>query len=366
MKIAIIGIRGVPARYGGFETAAEEISVGLVAKGHDVSVYCRYGNVAGNPPEYRGVKLIYIPHIDSKNIGTLSHSFLSFFHAIHQNYDVILAFNVGIAPLCIIPRLFGERVVLNVDGLEWKRRKWSWFARIYFKFCEYLAPKIAERIITDSKVMQKYYQDRYHALSTYIAYGAHRGKSINPEILKKYGVEKGDYFLVLSRLEPENNADLIIKAFESIKTAKKLLIIGGVSYKSDYAAKLKETKDSRILFFAPIYDKNDLKELFCNCYAYIHGNEVGGTNPALLKAMGYANCILTLNVPFNAEVVDDSTLLFDKSVEDLSNKMEFILKHSKIVADYRKKAVNRVRKLYTWDKIIDKYEGLFKEILDKT
>lgn len=362
MKIAIIGTRGVPARYGGFETAAEEISERLVQKGHKVTVYCRYGNERGNPSIYRGVKLIYIPHVDSKNLGTLSHSFLSFIHSVFQQYDVILAFNVGIAPLCIIPKLFGKKIVLNVDGLEWKRRKWGWLAKKYFQLSAYFSRLFVDRIVSDSRVIQKYYADKYGIISTYIAYGAYIEKSLQPERLKKYKVEKDNYFFVLSRLEPENNADLIIAAFEKVKTTKKLLIVGGASYKSNYILELKRTRDSRIIFLNPIYDKGDLRELYCNCYAYIHGNEVGGTNPALLSAMGYGACILCINVPFNKEVVGNTAILYEKLINDLKEKIEFILKHPESMEKYRKKVQTRVMQNYKWIEVINAYESLFSNI----
>ena len=355
MKIAVIGTRGVPARYGGFETCAQELSVGLVKKGHSVFVYSRFGNEKVNPKTYKRVRLVYIPHIDSKNVGTLSHAFFSFIHSLFQNYDMILAFNVGIAPLCIIPKLFAKKIILNVDGLEWKRRKWGWLGKTYFKICERLASHVIDGIITDSKSIKKYYKDNYHTLTKYISYGAYIGKSQKNGILKKYSLRPFDYFLIVSRLEPENNADLIIKAFKQIKTNKNLVIIGNVPYKSQYVEELKKLTDSRVKFLSPIYDKDHLKELYCDCYAYIHGNEVGGTNPALLQALGYCSCVLTINVPFNREVVKNSAILFEKSTKDLKEKMEYILKNPDVRRTYQKKAVERIKNYYQWEKVIDDY-----------
>lgn len=362
MKIAIIGTRGVPARYGGFETCAEEISVGLVKKGHSVSVYCRYNNEKGNPKTYQGVKLIYIPHFDSKNVGTLSHSLLSFLHSIFHNYDVVLAFNVGLAPLCLMPKLFGQKIVLNVDGLEWKRRKWGWFARKYFLFCEKIAGFSTFKIITDSKEIQKYYQKNYHINSTYIPYGAHIENSKEPEILKKYGVKKDEYFFIASRLEPENNADLIIKAFHKLQTKKKLLIAGGANYKSKFIEDLNKIKDDRVKLLGPIYDPNHIKELHLGCFAYLHGNEVGGTNPSLLKAMGYGNCILALDVSFNKEVAGDAAIYFEKNTESLQDKLQYIINHPHLRRNYQQKAISRVRRYFSWERIIEAYEKLFKSL----
>ncbi len=363
MKIAIIGTRGVPARYGGFETCAEEISAGLVSRGHQVTVYCRYGNAPSNQREYKGIKLVYVPCFQTKVLGTFSHAFFSFLHSLFYDYDILMVFNAAISPLCIIPRTFFKKIVLNVDGLEWKRRKWGVIGKRYYQICAFISTLIANRIIADSKVIQKYYEDKFHASSSFIAYGSQVEKSSKPEILKEYKVEENGYFFVLCRLEPENNTDLVIKSFERVKTDKKFLVIGGVSYKSTFVENLKKTRDERIIFFDPVYNKEHIKELFCNAYAYVHGHEVGGTNPALLQAMGCGDCILALNVPFNAEVVGSSAVLWEHSVENLRRKMQYIVDHPDEAENYRKKAVQRVKEYYTWSRIIDGYERLFKNVL---
>jgi len=364
MKIAIIGTRGVPARYGGFETCAEEISVGLVEREHKVSVYCRYGNEPDNPRQYKGVRLIYIPCFKTKSLGTFSHAFFSLLHTLFQNFDVLMIFNAAIAPLCIIPKLFGKKIALNVDGWEWTRRKWGQIGRRYYQLCEFISTLIADRIVSDSKVIQKYYEDKFHTPSTFIAYGAHIENSTQPEIPNQYGVKAGEYFFVASRLEPENNANVTVEAFEKVKTNKKLLIAGGANYRSRFIQELMKTRDPRIKFLGPIYTPGHIKKLHCGCYAYIHGNEVGGTNPALLKALGYGNCVLALNVPFNAEVVGKASFLYEKSVEDLRNKMQYLIDHPDVVQMYRKKSVERIRSFYMWEDIIDKYEKMFEKLVN--
>lgn len=365
MKISIIGTRGVPAHYGGFETCAEEISVGLVSRGHQVSVYCRHGNVPSNPKEYRGVRLIYVPCFKTKVLGTLSHAFFSFLHGLSYRYDILMVFNAAVSPFCIIPKIFFRKIVLNVDGLEWRRRKWGPIGKLYYRLAEFISTLIANRIVSDSKVIQKYYENKFHTPSTFIAYGAHIEGSSQPEILDHYGIKKGEYFFVASRLEPENNTDITVKAFEKVKTDKKLLIAGGANYKSKFIQELMKTKDRRIKFLGPIYTPGHIKELHLGAYAYVHGNEVGGTNPALLKALGYGNCVLALNVPFNAEVVGPSAILYERSVEDLRRKMQYIVDHPEEAEKYRRKTVERIKEYYTWDRIIDGYERLFKNVLKR-
>ena len=327
MKIALIGTRGVPANYGGFETCAEEIAVALVAKGHEVTVYCRYGNAPGNPQTFKGVTLRYAPTIETKVLSTFSHAFFSIVGALFKSYDILMVFNAGNSPICLLPKLLCKKIAINVDGLEWKRKKWGWMVKQYYQFAEFLSTKFANRIVSDSRVIQQYYQKRFKTESTFIAYGAHIETSEKPELLNEYGVKPMEYFFVGSRLEPENNADLTVKAFEGVKTDKKLLIAGGANYKSKFIEELKKTSDKRILFLGPVYKPGHMKELHCGAYAYVHGNEVGGTNPALLKAMGYGNCVLSYNGAYNAEVVGSSAVLYEKSVDDLRQKMQFIIDH---------------------------------------
>jgi glycosyltransferase involved in cell wall biosynthesis len=364
MRIAILGTRGIPAKYGGFETCAEELGVRLVERGHQVTVYCRYGNWPENlaAQQYKGVKLVYIHSLRLKATDTLSHTFFSMGHALFHNYDILLVFNAANAPICTLPSIFGKSIAINVDGLEWKRRKWGIIAKKYYKLAEWLSTKVGF-VISDSRAIQDYYLKEYNSESYFVAYGAHIESSDRPEILKEYMVNPGEYLFVASRLEPENNADLSVAAFERVKTDKKLLIAGGANWNSPFVREIKKTKDSRIIFLGPIYKDGHIKELHCNCYAYIHGNEVGGTNPALLKALGYGNCVFALNVPFNAEVVQDAGLLYDKDVTDLQHKIQFILNYPDQAEEYRRKAVQRVKEAYTWNGVVDGYEDLFYQML---
>ena len=363
MRIAVIGTRGVPANYGGFETCAEEISIALAAKGHEVTVYCRYGNAPGNPKSFKGVSLKYVPSINTKVLGTFSHAFFSLVHSLFKPYDILLVFNAANSLLCMLPKLFCKNLAINVDGLDWKRKKWGWFAKQYYQFAEYVSTKYADRIVSDSRVIQQYYHDRYKTESTFIAYGARIETSENQKLLNEYKVKPMEYFFVGSRLEPENNADITVRAFEGVKTDKKLLIAGGANYKSKYIRDLRKTNDERIKFLGPVYKPGHMKELHCGAYAYIHGNEVGGTNPALLKAMGYGNYVLAYNVPFNAEVVGSAAVLYEKSIEDLRQKLQFIVDHPDEASRYRQKAVARIKEAYTWDKIAEDYERMFNNII---
>ena len=363
MRIAIIGTRGVPARYGGFETCAEEISVDLVNRGHEMIAYGKKGNYDDRLKFYKGVRLFHMPSIKGKATETFSRTFFAMIHVLFQKVDVIYVMNAANSPICIIPFMLGKKVAINVDGLEWKRDKWGRLAKRYQRLAERLSTMFCKRIISDSLGIKEYYQKTYNTDSTFIAYGARIEDSKNPEIIKEYGLKKDEYFFVASRLEPENNADLTVKAFENVNTDKKLVIAGGANYKSRYIQELKTTKDPRVIFLGPVYKDDHIKELHCNCYAYIHGNEVGGTNPALLKALGYGNTVLALNVIFNAEVVKAAGILYEKNVEDLFKKLQRLADDPAYCKSFGEKAIHRIKEAYTWKKITDQYEKFFENLL---
>jgi glycosyltransferase involved in cell wall biosynthesis len=362
-RIAIIGTRGIPARYGGWETFAEELATRLVARGHDVTVYCRPGNADGDPPRYQGVHLVYTRSIDSKRLGSVTQGLTAILHAMRRDYDCIHVMNVGNSLMAALLKLRVKAIAYTVDGLDWQRPKWGPVIKAALQLGELVTTKVATELVTDSKAIQAYYRARYRRDSTFIAYGANVDVSRRPEVLKEYDLERDDYFFVASRLEPENNADLTVRAFEGVATTKKLVIAGGANYRSEFIARLRSTRDPRVRFLGPVYQDGHIQELHCNCFAYVHGNEVGGTNPALLKAMAYGNAVIGLDVPYNAEVLDGAGLLYQKSVDDLRAKIRHALDHPEVVARCRARAVERIREAYTWDHIVDEYERVYGRVV---
>jgi glycosyltransferase involved in cell wall biosynthesis len=358
MRIAFTGVRGVPDLYSGSETVVTEISTRLVQKGHEVIVYCRKGYGDESEPTYKGVKKIYLPRIKTKQFDTLSHTFFSLIHLFFHPVDVIIQFNAGNGPFCVIPRLRGIKVACNTDGVEWQRKKWGFVAKQYWKFGTWCCMKLAPAIIADSRKLQELYKKWYKRDTTYIAYGGPIETSEHPEILDEYGLKPDDYFFVGSRLEPENNADIIVEAFEQVRTDKKLVIAGTANYKSRFIQKLRKTKDPRIIFTGGVYKPGHMKELHCNCFAYIHGCEVGGTNPSLLKALGYGNCVLYLDVEFNAEVAQNAGIPFPRSAEELRREMQALVDDPEKASRYRELAPERIKQDYTWDKVAGQYEQL--------
>lgn len=311
MRIAILGTRGVPASYGGFETFAEQLSTRLVARGHDVTVYCRSHYVSPRQIEYRGVRLKVLPTIRHKYLDTIVHAFLSTLHAMRERYDVALycnAANVIFVPLlraCCTP------VAINVDGLEHKRKKWNRLGRAYYRLAERLATWLPNELVTDARVIHDYYLARYNCPSVMIAYGAEIERRINGALVRRWGVEPNRYVLYVSRLEPENNAHLVIEAFKRVRTTHRLLIVGDAPYAHEYIKDLRRRaqSDRRIIFTGFVFGEA-YRALQQNAYCYVHATEVGGTHPALVEAMGYGNCVLTLATPENLEVIGEAGITY--------------------------------------------------------
>ncbi len=365
MRIAILGTRGVPASYGGFETFAEQLSTRLVARGNEVTVYCRSHYVSPRQLEYRGVKLQVLPTLRSKYFDTVVHTFISALHAATRGFDVALICNAANAPFAPILRVAGMPVAINVDGLEHKRRKWNWLGRSYYLIAERLATWIPNEVVTDARVIQDYYMTHYGRRSTMIVYGADVERRPDRAAVRQWGVEPNRYVLYVSRLEPENNAHLVIDAFKQVRTSHKLLIVGDAPYAHDYIKDLRARalEDPRIIFTGFVFGEA-YRALQQNAYCYVHATEVGGTHPALIEAMGYGNCVLTLSTPENVEVIDDAGIHYS-SEADLALKLQRVLTDGGLVNAYRQRAQTRVRESYDWEKVVDAYERLFMGMINR-
>jgi glycosyltransferase involved in cell wall biosynthesis len=364
MKIAILGIRGIPSCYSGFETFAEELATKLVQKGHIVTVYCRPQYVQLKEKIYRGVNLIVLPTIQHKYFDTIVHTFLSTMHLLFTPVQVVYYCNPINSIFTIIPRLCGKKTIINVDGLEWRRSKWNYLGKLMHKLSEYLASVLPNAIVTDSRAIQNYYKNKFKVNTEYISYGANIQGSIFPGCtMQKYGLRRRGYILYVSRLEPENNAHTLIKAYEKIKTNVPLVIVGDAPYNQKYISMLKSTQDRRIMFTGKIFGEG-YYELLGNALIYVHCNEVGGTNPALLQAMASGNCVIANGVEFNREVIGSSGLSYlPGDVDDLKNKIEYLLSHPEEIERYRALAVDRISKYYNWGLVVEQTEALMLNLL---
>jgi glycosyltransferase involved in cell wall biosynthesis len=362
MRLAILGTRGIPASYGGFETFAEELSTRLVARGHDVTVYCRPQYVPAELRTHRGVHLMTLPTIRHKYLDTVVHTALSVLHTTGCSYDVALVCNAANAFATLWPRVIGMRVALNVDGIERRRRKWSAFGRGWYRASEWLATILPNSVITDAEVIQRYYAERYGAASTFIPYGCTPGRTAGQDALRQFGLTADGYFLYVSRLEPENNALAVIRAFEATRLDQRLVVVGDAPYAREYIRQLREAAGPRVLFTGGVYGKG-YRELQCHALAYIHATEVGGTHPALVEAMGFGNCVLSHEAPENREVTAGTALFFDAhETTTLTALLERVAADPVLVAGRRSAAAARATATYSWERVTDQYERVLADL----
>lgn len=369
MKIAVLGSRGVPVNYGGFETFAERISTGLVKKGYDVTVFCCKTYSLRSEETYKGIKRIIIPTIDNPKLEKLIFTILSLIHVSFTNTDVVLMLGVSASSFCFLPQLFGKKVAINIDGLEWQRKKWGWFASNYFKFSERMAGAVSDVVITDSRLIKKYYKKKYGKDSVYIPYGADVLNSISSDGLDRFGLNPGKYILQSCRLEPENNPHLVIDGYQKSKMSLPLIIVGDAPKGSKYKAKLHKMAENlmnsgKIRFLGGIYN-DSYKQLIAHCAIYIHAHEVGGTNPSLLEALGAGQAPLYLDIPFNREVVGEAGFPFQKDANALASSIDYLVNHPEEIINRSKFAKDIIRERYSWDSVISQYEILFSKMVNK-
>jgi glycosyltransferase involved in cell wall biosynthesis len=358
VKLAILGTRGIPASYGGFETFAQELAPRLAARGHDVTVYCRAQYVDPALREFKGVRLQQAPTIRHKYLDTVVHTGCSTLHALTQRYDAVLYCNAANAVFCLWPRLVGTRVVLNVDGIERKRKKWNALGRAWYLGSEWLATWTPSAIVTDAEVMEAYYRDRYDAATTFIPYGCHVGREAGTAALATFGLEAEQYILYVSRLEPENNALAVIQAYQQRPLAPKLVVVGDAPYARQYIRTLHDTAGPRVVFTGGVYGEG-YRELQCHALAYVQATEVGGTHPALVEAMGFGNCVLAHETPEHREVLGDAGLFFDAHrPETLAELLDRVVADPALAAEYRARATARAAVRYSWDRVTDQYDAI--------
>jgi glycosyltransferase involved in cell wall biosynthesis len=274
--------------------------------------------------------------------------------------ELVLLCNVANSPFAWIPRLFGIPTVLNVDGLDRKRKKWNFFGRAFLAFCEMLAVVTPTRVVTDASRIQEYYWRRYRKRSTMIAYGAELPRSC--EDLGGFHLPAKRYILYVSRLEPENNPELVILAYRKLEIDWPLVLVGGNPYDIRYVERLKSLADSRVVFTGPVYGKQ-YWALLKNAGLYIFACEVGGTHPAFLEAMAAENAVLYLDTPENRETAGDCGIAFRPDAEDLAVKILATIRDPDLRSELGRRARDRAKTLYSWEQITQKYEDLFLETL---
>jgi glycosyltransferase involved in cell wall biosynthesis len=365
MRLAILGTRGVPARYGGFETFSEELGARLVERGHRVTVYGRTRWIPSRVKKHRGMDVVRLPAPASKYLETVVHTLFSAFHALIREWDVVYVCNSANVPSALLLAGAGKLVVLNVDGLEWKRAKWNAVGRGYYRACAWLASRLPIEIVTDARVIQDHYRSAYGRETHYFPYGTDAETVADDGTLGRLGLEPGRYVLYVSRLEPENNAHLVLRAYADVRTDLQLAIVGDAPYADEYIRSLEAAaaRDPRVRMVGGVYG-HGYRVLRSHAAAYVQATEVGGTHPALVEAMGYGNAIAANDVPEHREVLADAGLYY-RGAANLALTLQRLLDDRALADDLRARAAGRAASVYGWDAIADDYERWFADLAGK-
>jgi len=361
MKIAILGTRGIPARYGGFETFAEKLAAGLSAHGLDVTVFCEAGENS-TPEVYLGAKLLYISSPSLGPLKTVLYDLKCLWLA-RKGYDVVYMLGYGAAPFCLIPRLWGTEVWINPDGLEWARAKWSFLAKCYFRLMEWSSIHAANRLIADAAEIAVSLANRHGRIKncTVIRYGCEVIDSPPAAaLLAGWKLIPGSYYLVVCRLEPENHVREILQAFQRSSSEREMIVVGNHLAGTSYVKDLRELKDARIRMIGTVYDQQKLTSLRYHSFAYMHGHSVGGTNPSLLEAMGCGNLVFAHDNPFNRETLGSCGYYF-ADAKELTEAIQVAEEDEGELAQRREAAKSRARADYRWPDIVSSYMELLEQ-----
>lgn len=355
-KVSIIGTAGIPAKYGGFETLTEYLTIQLASK-FELSVFCSSKSYTERPKFYNGAQLKYIP-LHANGIQSIPYDIFSIFRALFFA-DTLLVLGVSGCVVLPLVRLFSnKRIVVNIDGLEWKREKWGGLAKWFLKLSEKIAVKNADVIVTDNKVIQDYVLLEYNTKTQLITYGGDhvQREKISAELISSFSFLNEKYCFKVCRIEPENNVEMILDAFSTLPN--QIIVIIGNWNNSAYGQRLKDNYSnfSNIFLMNPIYNQQTLNQIRSNCYIYIHGHSAGGTNPSLVEAMYLELPIFALGVKYNRETTEHQAMYFENKIELknllLSTNKQALTKNRitmKKIADRR----------YTWVEISKKYRDLF-------
>jgi glycosyltransferase involved in cell wall biosynthesis len=361
MRLAILGTRGIPARYGGFETLAEELSARLASRGHDVTVYTRARYAVPGVDRWRGARVRVLPTVPTKYLDTVVHGAIAAVDSALERYDAVLVCNAINAATSWIPRISGKtRVVLNVDGLERNRRKWSAAGRGAYRISERLSTIVPDVVVSDARVIQEYYRQRYGFDTVFIPYGGDLPEPAGTEALARLGLTPEKYVLYVSRLEPENNALEVVQAYRQVPGQTPLVVVGDAPYAPKYIASVRAAADPRVVFAGAIYG-DGYRELLSHAAVYIQATEIGGTHPALVEALGYGRVVCYHRSPENEEVASGAGFAFDvRQPESLARLLVEVLDDPGRQSVWKERARARVKERYRWDDVADRYEAVLE------
>lgn len=351
----------MPACYGGFETAVEEIGKRLVARGHQVTVYCRVAERGASLPRtFEGMDLVHLPAARRRSVETLSHTALSVIHLLsHRRPDAVVVFNAANSVFLPFLRLRRLSAATHVDGLEWRRGKWGKAGKAYYRAAEALAVRWSDRLIADAQGISDYYADEFGASTDQIAYGAPILGHTSGDRIANVGCLPKKYHLVVARFEPENHVDMAIEGYLKSGCALPLVVVGSTPYGGQYDQRIRQLTrgQDQILMLGGVWDQDLLDELYANSLTYIHGHSVGGTNPSLLRAMGAAAPVVAYDVSFNRDVLGPHASLFSDA-ESLACQLREAEENPEWGERRGAHLARHAAETYTWDGVADGYEVL--------
>jgi len=357
-KIAILGIRGLPANHGGFETFAEYLSLELVQRGWEVTVYCQTEGGEFNLKKWNNIQLIEIPVFKDNSLGSIFFDIKSTFHAC-RNESLVLTLGYNTGFLSILCRLFKLKNIINMDGIEWQREKWNKLIKIWFFLNERIACHFSTHLIADHPEIKKHLSSRVHRDKiTMIPYGSEDVSQADESILSSFSIKANHYMVVIARPEPENSILEIVRAFSIKDRGIKLVILGNFTPKDNpYHNKVMKCASSEVLFVGSIYEKQIVQALRLYSLAYIHGHKVGGTNPSLVESIGSGSLIIAKDNQFNRWVTDNQMLYFDSEC-DIDHLIDSVITDEALVSKKRVISKKLFQQRYRWNTIIDQYESL--------
>ena len=357
LRVAIIGSRGYPHVYSGYETLVKALAERWPSQQVRLTVYCHAHLFKQKPKMVNGVHLVYIPTIPSKILAQPIHSFLAFWHVVFSKAQTVLVLNVSNGPFGIITRLFGKPTLMNVDGLEWLRPKWKGFGAKYFRWAATMSVRFNDLLVTDADAMQAIYLKEFGAKSVVITYGAETSAGAHSSYLAEWNLQPNDYYLIVGRMIPDNNAHLLMEGFISSNSHKKLVVVGDVPYADAYAHKIRSYQDPRLVFTGYVRSPEILASLYKYCYAYLHGHEFGGTNPTLLKAMANGCAIAALDTVFSREVLQSDVLgfYFQKQPDSVTSWLHWAEANAPILQARREEIREGINEKYSWETVSNLY-----------
>jgi glycosyltransferase involved in cell wall biosynthesis len=361
MKIAMFGIKGMPVPAGA-ENVAEQVGSRLVQRGHQVTVYVRPHYTPYTLKEYKGMRLVHLPSIPTKNLDAIMHGFLASLAVLGSGADIVHVHSTGNSIFALLPRLRGMKTIVQSHGLDWQRAKWGRFAKMYLKLTNYSTVHFPNATTAVSQKMTNFYQMLSGKQVIYIPNGVDVFESVKPDLIRTYGLQGKDYIFFAARFVPEKGAHYLIEAFKKINSDKKLVLAGDGSYGDPYAEELKKNASDNIIFPGFVQGRL-LQEFLSNAYLYVLPSEIEGLSTGLLEAMSYGNCVLVSDIEENFEAIGEAGLTFQsKNVQALESQLYYAFSNPDLVEMYGARARARVQSKFNWENVTDQFEHLYQAV----